>query len=319
MASRASGELDLGQGRVARLRHLLLLLQCAGPRLLEPGEACVLQFGQRQRGPRRLDSGAGLVDALLDLVAGQLQRFLSLGSVGLGGGERPPGDLDLDRHLLANPVQVGTLAGQLGQSRVELGPRHVDLVAVRDRVDLRDHLPFLDAIILLDQKPDDPAGDQLRGDVDDVGLDKGVVGDRVRAPVADPAHRKRQADGEERDQQDDREDNVRGETDCGDRRVEPTWPWPRLCYLGLQETAPFGSHSWVAPHASIVTPANDAWRLESSASGQPPSHIRGGPSRSGNCTEHSGNSAGHGSTRPARRQSPWTWPHPRGAVIRTSR
>ena len=35
--------------------------------------------------------------------------------------------------------------------------------------------------------------------VDDVGLDKGVVGDRVGPPVADPAHRKRQADGEERD------------------------------------------------------------------------------------------------------------------------
>ena len=200
------GQLDLSHGRVARLRHLLLLPQWAGPRLLEPGEACILQFGQRQRGPRRLDSGAGLVDALVDLVAGQLQRFLSLGSVGLGGGERPAGDLDLDRHLLADPVQVGTLADQLGLRRVELGPRHIDFVAVRDRIDLREHLPFLDAIILLDQKPDDPAGDQLRGDVDDVGLDKGVVGDRVRTPVANPVHRKRHADGEERDQQNDRED-----------------------------------------------------------------------------------------------------------------
>ena len=141
MASRAWASSTWADGRVARLRHLLLLPQWAGPRLLEPGEACVLQFGQRQRGPRRLDSGAGLVDALLDLVAGQLQRFLSLGPVGLGGGERPPGDLDLDRHLLADPVQVGTLAGQLGLGRVELGPRHVDLVAVRDRVDLRHTCP----------------------------------------------------------------------------------------------------------------------------------------------------------------------------------
>ena len=116
------GQLDLGLGGVARLRHMLLALQSAGPRLLEPGEACVLQLGQRQRGPRRLETGTGLVDALLHVVAGQLQRFLSLGTVGLGGGERPPGDLDLDRNLLADAVQVRTLAGQLGQSRVELGP-----------------------------------------------------------------------------------------------------------------------------------------------------------------------------------------------------
>ena len=40
-----------------------------------------------------------------------------------GRGECPPGDLDLDRHLLADPLQVGTLAGQLGLGRVELGPR----------------------------------------------------------------------------------------------------------------------------------------------------------------------------------------------------
>ena len=80
---------------------------------------------------------------------------------------------------LRTQVQVGTLAAQLGERGIELGLRDVDLVAVRDRVDLRDDLSLGDAVVLIDQEADDPAGDHLRGDVDDVRLDEGVVGDRV--------------------------------------------------------------------------------------------------------------------------------------------
>ena len=148
-----------------------------------------------------MSSGAGLVDPLLDVVLGQLERLLGPGPVGHGGGEGPPGDLDLDRDLLADPVQVGTLAVQLGQRGIELGPRDVDLVAVRDRVDLRHDLPLHDAVVLFDQEADDPAGDQLRGDVDDVGLDEGVVGDRMVAAVLDPADRGGQTDGDRDDRQ----------------------------------------------------------------------------------------------------------------------
>ncbi len=68
-------------------------------------------------------------------------------------------------------------------------------------IDLRHDLSLGDAIVLIGQEPDDPAGDHLRGDVDDVGLDEGVVGDRVSAPVVDPAHHGHHADGDERDQQ----------------------------------------------------------------------------------------------------------------------
>ena len=180
------GQVDLRGGRVAGLRDLLLLPQRAGPLLLEPGEAGVLQLGQREGGPGRLHSGSGLVDPFLDIVLGQLERLLGPGPVGQGGGGGPPGDLDLDRDLLADAVQVGTLAVQLGERGIELGPRDVDLVAVRDRVDLRHDLPLDDAVVLVGQEPDDPAGDQLRGDVDDVGLDEGVVGDRVAPAVFDP-------------------------------------------------------------------------------------------------------------------------------------
>src|SRR3954463_12791813 len=72
-------------------------------------------------------------------------------------------------------TEVGTLTVQLGERRVELGLRDIDLVAVRDRVDLRHHLPLSDAVILIGQEPDDPAGDQLQGDVDDMRLDERVV------------------------------------------------------------------------------------------------------------------------------------------------
>ena len=199
-ASRACGEIDLRDGRVAGLCHLLLLLSRARPLLLESGEACVLQFGERERGLRRLDAGAGLVDALLDVVAGQFQGFLRPFPIRNGGCCRPPGDLDLDRHFLADAVQVGALASQLGLGRFQLSPGDVDLVAVRNGVDLRYDLPLDDLVVLIDEVPDKSAGDDLRGDVDDVGLDEDVVGDRVITPVFDPAQSSRKSN---RDQGDD--------------------------------------------------------------------------------------------------------------------
>ena len=187
MASRASARSTCAEAESRDCVTCCSLPRRAGTLLLEPGEACVLQLGQREGGPGRLQSGAGLVDPLLDLILGVLERLLGLDPVGQGGGGGPPGDLDLDRDLLADEIEVGTLAVQLGERRIELGPRDVDLVAVRDRVDLRHDLPLDDAVVLIGQEPDDPAGDQLRGDVDDVGLDKGVIGDRVAAAVFDPA------------------------------------------------------------------------------------------------------------------------------------
>ena len=116
------GQVDLRGGRIAGLRDLLLLPHRAGPLLLEPGEACVLQLGQREGGPGGLHSGSGLVDPFLDIVLGQPERLLGPHPVGQGGGGCPPGDLDLDRDLLPDAVQVGTLAVQLGQGASRAGP-----------------------------------------------------------------------------------------------------------------------------------------------------------------------------------------------------
>ena len=69
-ASSGLVQVDLGEGRVARLRHLLLPLERAGPLLFESREACVFQFCKFQRGLRRLQPGPGLVDAFLHFIAG---------------------------------------------------------------------------------------------------------------------------------------------------------------------------------------------------------------------------------------------------------
>ena len=80
--------------------------------------------------------------------------FLGLGLVGPGSGERAPGDLYLDRHLLTDPVEVGMLAGQLGPGGVELSLRDVDLVPVWHGIDLRHDLPLDDLVVLIDEVPD---------------------------------------------------------------------------------------------------------------------------------------------------------------------
>ena len=137
------------------------------------------------------DSGSGLVDALLD------SSSVSTRATPRPWPGRPAAAAAVRRAI---SIWIGTSLRTRSRSArwrvssacagVELGPRDVDLVAVRDRVDLRDDLALGDAVVLVDQEPDDPAGDQLRGDVDDVGLDEGVVGDRVSPPVLDPAHRR---------------------------------------------------------------------------------------------------------------------------------
>ena len=107
------GEVELRAGGVAGLGDLLLPLLRAGALLLEPGETHVLQFRQGQRGLRSFDAGMALIDALFNIVNGQFQGFLRPSPIREGGGGRPPGDLDLDRHLLAHAVQVG--AGALAR------------------------------------------------------------------------------------------------------------------------------------------------------------------------------------------------------------
>src|SRR5262249_18049037 len=53
-------------------------------------------------------------------------------------------------------------------------------------VELRKDVALFYAVVFLHQEANDVPGDRLRGDVDDVGLHKGVLGDRVRLAVGPP-------------------------------------------------------------------------------------------------------------------------------------
>jgi hypothetical protein len=55
-----------------------------------------------------------------------------------------------------------------------------------------------DLVVLIDVVPEKSAGDDLRGHVDDVGLDKDVIGDGVVTSVFDPAHHRHDRGGDER-------------------------------------------------------------------------------------------------------------------------
>jgi hypothetical protein len=170
-------EVDLRLGRVAGSRHLLRPAQGHGLLPVEVRVAIVILPGQDHVGLRRLQAGAGLVDPFFHLVPGQLQRLVGLGLIHHRGGQRAPGDLDLDRDLALDPHVGGLLPAQVLPGRVELGLGQADLVAIRGRVDLRHHLARLDPVVLLDQEANDPPRDQRRGEVDDMGLHEGIVGD----------------------------------------------------------------------------------------------------------------------------------------------
>ena len=198
LASRASARSTCAE---AESRDCVTCCCCrsgAGPLLLEPGEACVLQLGQRQarpappslrRGPRRCPSRPrpGSASATPRPWPGRPRRRRASAGRSRSGSAPPCGPAP-GRHA-GGPARPGPSragpATTLTLSRYGIGS-----ISART-------CPWLDAVVLIDQEPDDPAGDQLRGDVDDVGLDEGVVGDRVGAPVLDPAHHGRQADGDE--------------------------------------------------------------------------------------------------------------------------
>jgi hypothetical protein len=57
-----------------------------------------------------------------------------------------------------------------------------------NRFYLRQDLTLLHAVILFDKEADDVTRDHLRGNVDNVRLDEGVVGDGVGESVAPPTN-----------------------------------------------------------------------------------------------------------------------------------
>ena len=103
----------------------------------------------------------------------------------------PLGDFDLARHLGLQMVQRRLGRGQLrlGDAELRLEQRH--LLAVGHRVDFREQLARGDLVVFLNQVADEVAGHLLRGDVDDVRFDEGIVRDRMREPIDHPPHGKR--------------------------------------------------------------------------------------------------------------------------------
>ena len=55
-----------------------------------------------------------------------------------------------------------------------------------DRFDFRQNLALLDMVILFDKETDDASRNHLGSDVDDMGLDKSVVGDGMAETVSEP-------------------------------------------------------------------------------------------------------------------------------------
>ena len=148
-------------------------------------------FREHEPGTGGLQVGPRLVNPLLHVLRGELQRFFVPGLLGLRGGQRPLGDLDLPRHLGLQPLQRRLRRGQLrlGDAELRLEQRH--LLAVGHRVDLGQQLAGGDHVVFLNQVADEVAGNLLRGDVDDVRFDEGVVGDRMGEPIDHPPHGKR--------------------------------------------------------------------------------------------------------------------------------
>ena len=119
------------------------------------------------------------MNALLHILDGELQRLFFLGLLGLRGGQCSLGDLDLSRHLGLQPFQRRFRGGQLRLGNTELRLEQVHLFAVGHRVDLSQQLAGGDHVLFLNLIADEVPGNLLRGDVDDVRFDEGVVRDRM--------------------------------------------------------------------------------------------------------------------------------------------
>ena len=183
------GQLDAGLGGVVRAGQLLLLAEGHGADLLEVRVPGVVIQGQEQVGLGGLDGGPGLVDPLLDVVLGEDHRGFRLGPGRDRRLQGPPGDLDLDRHLAPEAGEVGPLSVEFPPRGLQPRRGQIDLVAIGSGVDLRHHLALLDPVALIGEDADDPPRDGLGGQVDDVGLDEGVVGEGMRDSALPPAVR----------------------------------------------------------------------------------------------------------------------------------
>lgn len=166
----------------------------------------MVEDGHKQFGLGGLHAGPGLVDFLLDVIFGENHRRLRLRSSRDRRLEGPPGDLDLDRDLVSQAGKVGLLPDEFPPRGLQPRCGQIHLVAVGDRVDLRQHLAAFDPIALVDEKADDVARNDLWREVDNVGLDESVVGNRERGAALPPAEDDQKSNGRQRDRHDHSED-----------------------------------------------------------------------------------------------------------------
>ena len=106
----------------------------------ESGIALVVLFGEHQPSPGGRQVGLGLVNRLLHVLRGELQRFFVPRLLVPGGGQGLLGNLDFPGHLCLQHLQrrLGRVKLSLGYAELRLEQLH--LLAVRDRVDLDEQL-----------------------------------------------------------------------------------------------------------------------------------------------------------------------------------
>ena len=182
------GQPALGPGCVIGARHLVGFHFCGrvlSGQLRPPG---VFLLGQHEVGLGDLNRGLGLLDGFVDFIGGQLQGIFRPRLLGLGRVQGLPGNIDLQGDLLLELGQSCFLPFQLGIGKIQLAARLLHLIAVMDRFNFDQDLALLHAIVFLDKEPNDAPGNHFRRDVDDVGLDEGIFGDRVGLAVSKPVH-----------------------------------------------------------------------------------------------------------------------------------
>ena len=178
------GQVDLGQSQ-----RRAGVGDRGGQRVAVDDHRTHVLVGRTPRGLSLAETGLGLAQGRQGLVAfAQRQRAVAdqgagAAHVGLGAGEVGPGGaqlrLDVGHRRLAHPLRLGRV-GQVGLLRGEIGAGLLDPLAVVAVVQLDQHLPGPDPLVVLHPHLGDVAVD-LRRDHGDAAAHVGVLGGLARA------------------------------------------------------------------------------------------------------------------------------------------
>src|SRR5262249_55781262 len=121
------------------------------------------------------------------------------------------------------------LSFQLGFRRCQFRLREFDLIAVRDRVDLGQDLPGLNAVVLVGGEAYHPPGDRFGSNVHDVRLNKRIVGKRVPTTERRPLNCGRQGQDDSQAEGEDRA-NSPDPAPARTRSLRRRWCWWRRAW-----------------------------------------------------------------------------------------